>query len=142
MRRYTVLVTDYAWPSLDIEREILATVGAELLVAETGEEDELSRSRRKARRHPDQLEARSARSARRCARCLVVSRFGVGIDNIPVDRATELGILVTNVPDFCLEEVSDHAMALLLACARRVVPFASATRAGEWNLGSVEGSHD
>ena len=66
--------------------------------------------------------------------CLVVSRFGVGLDNIPVDRATELGILVTNVPDFCLEEVSDHAMALLLACARRVVTFASSTRSGEWNL--------
>ena len=59
--------------------------------------------------------------------CLLVSRYGVGLDNIPVDHATELGILVTNVPDFCLEEVSDHAMALVLACARRVVMFARAT---------------
>ena len=66
--------------------------------------------------------------------CLVVSRYGVGVDNIPVDHATKLGILVTNVPDFCLEEVSDHAMALILACARRVVTFAASTRTGAWNL--------
>ena len=57
-----------------------------------------------------------------------VGRYGMGVDNIPVAHATELGILVTNVPDFCLEEVSDHALALLLACARRVVTFARATR--------------
>ena len=63
-----------------------------------------------------------------------MSRYGVGVDNIPVDRATELGIVVTNVPDFCLDEVSDHAMALLLACARRVVTFARSTAAGAWRL--------
>ena len=57
--------------------------------------------------------------------CLVVARYGVGVDNIPVARATELGMLVVNVPDFCVEEVSDHALALLLACARRIVTFAA-----------------
>ena len=67
-------------------------------------------------------------------KCLLVSRYGIGLDNIPVERATRLGMLVTNVPDFCLEEVSDHTMALLLACARRVVQFARATRDGVWNL--------
>jgi D-3-phosphoglycerate dehydrogenase len=67
-------------------------------------------------------------------KCLVVARYGVGLDNIPVDYATELGILVANVPDFCLDEVSDHAMALLLSCARRVVNFVELTRGGEWSL--------
>lgn len=139
MSRYTVLVTDYAWPSLDIEREILADVGAELLVAETGEEEELVALAPRAdailtnwkRVPPASLDAAPA--------CLVVSRFGVGLDNIPVERATALGMLVTNVPDFCVEEVSDHAMALLLACARRVVTFARITRAGEWNLEAGRG---
>jgi len=134
MSRYTVLLTDYAWPSLEIEREILGAVGAELVVAETGEEDELIALAPQAdailtnwkRVPPGALDAAPG--------CLVVSRLGVGLDNIPVDRATELGMLVTNVPDFCLEEVSDHAMALLLACARRVVTFARSTHAGEWNL--------
>jgi D-3-phosphoglycerate dehydrogenase len=129
-----VLVTDYAWPSLDIEREVLASLGAELVVAETSDEDELLRLAPKVdailtnwkRVPPAVLEG--------APRCLVVSRYGVGVDNIPVGRATELGILVVNVPDFCLEEVSDHAMALVLACARRVVTFSRATRDGRWDL--------
>jgi D-3-phosphoglycerate dehydrogenase len=130
-----VLVTDYAWPTLDIEREILAEVGAEVLVARTGEpaeieelagtgvEDILTNWRGVP---PRALEAASA--------CLVVARYGVGVDNIAVDRATELGILVVNVPDFCADEVSDHTMGLLLACARRIVDFTQLTRRGDWNL--------
>ena len=129
-----VLVTDYAWPSLDIERRILGEAGAELVVAESGEADELVALAADVdavltnwkRVPPEALDAAS--------RCLLVSRYGVGLDNIPVDHATELGILVTNVPDFCLEEVSDHAMALVLACARRVVMFARATHDGIWDL--------
>jgi len=134
-----VLVTDYAWPSLDIERSILGDAGAELIVAESGEADELVALAADAdailtnwkRLPPEALDA--------APRCLLVSRYGVGLDNIPVDHATELGILVTNVPDFCLEEVSDHAMALLLACARRVVGFARATRRGVWDLAAARG---
>lgn len=134
-----VLVTDYAWPSLEIETGILGAVGAELVVAETGEADELVALAADVdailtnwkRVPPEALDAAS--------RCLAVSRYGVGLDNIPVDRATELGILVTNVPDFCLQEVSDHAMALVLSCARRVVPFARATRSGVWDLSQGRG---
>jgi D-3-phosphoglycerate dehydrogenase len=129
-----VLVTDYAWPSLDIERAILEEADAELVVAETGEPDELVALAADVdailtnwRKLPE--EALDA-----APRCLVVARYGVGLDNIPVAHATELGILVANVPDFCVEEVSDHALALLLACARRIVTFSRSTRAGEWNL--------
>jgi D-3-phosphoglycerate dehydrogenase / 2-oxoglutarate reductase len=129
-----VLVTDYAWPSLDVERRILRAVGAELVVAETGEHAELLTLAADVdailtnwkRVPPDALDA--------APRCLVVSRYGVGLDNIPVDHATQLGILVTNVPDFCVHEVSDHAMALVLACARRVVTFSRATHDGIWDL--------
>src|ERR1700749_2155795 len=127
------LVTDYAWESLDIERRILGEVDAEVVVA-GAEEGELIEQAREAdailtnwrRVPPAALDA--------APRCLVVSPYGVGVDNIPVGRATELGVLVTNVPDFCLDEVSDHAMALLLACARRVVTFANSTAAGQWRL--------
>jgi len=129
-----ILVTDYAWPSLDIERRLLAEVGAELLVAETGEEAELVGLAPQAagvltnwkRVTPAVLEA--------APDCRIVSRYGVGVDNIAVAHATTLGIPVTNVPDYCFEEVSDHAMALLLACARKVVKFANSTRAGQWDV--------
>jgi D-3-phosphoglycerate dehydrogenase len=130
-----VLVTDYAWPSLDIERGLLAELDAELLVAELGEPEEIARLAATGvsavltnwrRVPPEALDA--------APDCLVVARYGVGVDNIPVGRATELGILVVNVPDFCVDEVSDHAMGLLLACARRIVDFARSTSAGEWDL--------
>ncbi len=134
-----VLVTDFAWPSLEIERQILRDVGAELVVAETGEPDEIEALASDVdailtnwrRVPPEALDA--------ATRCLLVSRYGVGLDNIPVEHATDLGILVTNVPDFCLQEVSDHAMALVLACARQVVAFSRATRGGVWDLAAGRG---
>jgi D-3-phosphoglycerate dehydrogenase len=129
-----VLITDYAWPTLDIERGILGTTGAELIVAETGAEDELVRLAPGAdailtcwqRVTPAVLDA--------ATRCRYVGRYGIGLDNIAVDHATALGMLVTNVPDFCQEEVADHALALIMACARRVVPYARATHGGVWDL--------
>lgn len=134
-----VLVTDYAWPSLDIERALLAQVGADLIVAETGEEAELVELAVRADAILTNWRKVPAEALDAAPRCVLVSRYGVGVDNIPVAHATALGIPVCNVPDFCLEEVSDHAMALLLACARRVVTFARATRAGIWDLSAGRG---
>lgn len=134
--RFQVLITDYAWDSLDIERAILSPAGAELIVATSGDEAELIALAPQAdailtnwqRVTPAVLDA--------APRCRIVSRYGVGIDNIAVDRATELGILVTNVPDYCVEEVSDHALALLLACARSIPVYDRGTQAGRWDLPS------
>jgi D-3-phosphoglycerate dehydrogenase len=67
-------------------------------------------------------------------RCRTVARYGVGVDNIAVEHASTLGMVVTNVPDYCVEEVSSHAIALLMACGRRIVTFARATREGVWDL--------
>ncbi len=133
----TVLITDYAWPSLDIERRILGDAGAELLIAETGDEAELIRLAPRAdailtcwqRVTPAVIDA--------APRCLTVGRYGVGLDNIAVDHATASGVLVTNVPDFCREEVADHSLALILSCARKIVPFARATRTGVWDLAAA-----
>ena len=129
-----VLVTDYAWPSLEIERDILSEVDAELLVPQNGDEAELVSLAPLADAILTNWKKVPAAALDASPNCIVVSRYGVGIDNIPVERATELGVLVTNVPDFCLEEVSDHAMALLLACARRVTQFDRSTHAGHWDL--------
>ena len=105
MPTFTVLVTDVAWPSLDIEREILEQVDAELVLAERGDAEELTWPCRSRRSDSHESSAAFHRGAR--PRRLVVSRFGIGVDNIPVARATELGIIVTNVPGFCTDEVSD-----------------------------------
>lgn len=137
MPAYHVLVTDYAWPTLEIERTVLAAVDAGLMVSESGAPDDLLRLAPSAdailtcfkQIPPTVLDA--------APRCRIVSRYGIGLDNIPVEHATQLGIVVTNVPDFCLDEVADHTLALLLACARRIVDYAQATRAGVWSQQSA-----
>ncbi|HET6172732.1 MAG TPA: C-terminal binding protein [Gaiellales bacterium] len=129
-----VLVTDYAWPSLEIERAILSEVDAELVVAESGEAAELVALAPGADAILTNWKRVPVEALDAADRCVVVARYGVGVDNIPVAHATRLGILVVNVPDFCVEEVSDHALALLLACARRIVTFARSTREGQWDL--------
>jgi D-3-phosphoglycerate dehydrogenase / 2-oxoglutarate reductase len=127
------LITDYAWPSLDIEREVLGAAGIEIVAAQTGDEAELVELAAGAdaimtcwkQVTPAVLDAAPG--------CRIVARYGVGLDNIAVDHATALGIVVTNVPDYCVDEVSEHALALLLALARRIVAFSRQTRGGGWD---------
>lgn len=66
--------------------------------------------------------------------CRLISNTQIGYDSIDIEAATERGILVTNVPDYCVEEVSDHAMALVLACARKIVQLNKAAKRGQWGL--------
>jgi D-3-phosphoglycerate dehydrogenase len=141
MGRFTVLVTDFAWPSLEIEREILRRVDAELVVAQRSDDEELATLAPEADAILTNWRQVPPETLKAASRCLVVSRFGIGVDNIPVDLATELGIIVTNVPDFCIDEVSDHAMALILACARRLSASTSAVRSGLWGITPARGIH-
>lgn len=71
----------------------------------------------------------------------VISRFGSGTDNIDLAAAARRGIQVTNVPEFCLSEVADHTMALLLASARKLLPMDRATRGGQWLARIQERTH-
>jgi D-3-phosphoglycerate dehydrogenase len=131
---FKVLVTDYAWPSVAIERDVLRTVGAELIVAQHGDEAELIQLAPQCDAILTNWKKVTAPVLDAAQHCLIVSRYGIGVDNIAVDHATQLGILVTNVPDFCLDEASEHTMALVLACARQVVSYATATRNGVWQV--------
>lgn len=65
-------------------------------------------------------------------KCRLIMSLGIGYDNLDVQAATEHGILAANVPDYCLEEMSDHAMALVLACTRRIVKLNEMVKSGEW----------
>ena len=129
----TVLVTDYSWPDLDVERELLSQIGADLVVAETGEEAELRELAPSADAILTCWKKVPASVLEAAPRCVTVARYGVGLDNIDLAAATRLGIVVTNVPTFCTVEVADHTMALILAHARHVVGFANATAAGRWD---------
>lgn len=129
-----VVVTDYAWPSLDIEREALGKIGAELMAASTGQEEELQALAPQADAILTNWKLVSAKTIAKASKCLIVSRYGVGVDNIDVEAATAHGIVVTNVPDYCMDEVSTEAMALLLCGARRIMVYDRLVRAGGWDM--------
>ncbi|OGL59161.1 MAG: hypothetical protein A3J27_05105 [Candidatus Tectomicrobia bacterium RIFCSPLOWO2_12_FULL_69_37] len=73
--------------------------------------------------------------------CRVIARYGVGVDNIDTGAAEKKGILVTNVPDYCVDEVSDHAMALILTFARKLHTGAAAAKTGDWSIGPLQPVH-
>jgi len=129
-----VLITDYAWQSLDPEREILGKAGATLIVAETGSEEELKQLAPAADCILTCWKKVTEPVIRNAERCLAIGRYGIGLDNIAVACATTLGIVVTNVPAYCLEEVADHAMAMLLSSARKITAFDRAIKSGVYNL--------
>ena len=134
MTEKIVLVTDYTWPSTAPEAEVLARVGARLLLAESGSEEELLRLVPGADAILTCFKQVPASVVRAGEKLQVIGRYGIGIDNIAVEEATRLGIPVTNVPAYCLDEVAEHALALLLAGARSIVRYDRALQADDWSL--------
>jgi D-3-phosphoglycerate dehydrogenase len=130
--KYKVLMTDYAWPSVEPERQVLAEIGAKLIVAQTGTEAEFIDLAPQVDGILTCWLQVTAAVIEAAQRCKVIGRFGIGLDNIDVERATTLGIVVTNVPAYCIDEVSDHTMALLLACARKIALLDREVKKGNW----------
>jgi D-3-phosphoglycerate dehydrogenase / 2-oxoglutarate reductase len=129
-----VLITDYVWPDVSVEREILAEVGADAITAPDGTEEVLAHLARDCDAIMTCFAKVTPAVVRAASRCIHIARYGIGVDNIAVDTATELGIVVTNVPAFCVDEVAEHALGLLLACARKIPRYDRAVRAGQWDL--------
>ena len=134
---WKILITDYAWPSIEPERQVLAEIGAELIAAETGDEAELLTLAPMMDGILTCWELVCVPVIAAAEKCQIIARCGTGLDNINIGAATEHGIVVTNVPAYCIDEVSDHTMGLLLACARKISLFNQAIKAGMWgqNIG-------
>jgi D-3-phosphoglycerate dehydrogenase len=134
MPTYRALYTDYPWADAEVERELLAEADCELIISPDNKEETL------AKLAPGmdviltcwapvkQLVINAA------DRCRHIARTGIGLDNIAVDLATERGILVTNVPDYCVGEVAEHTIASLMALGRKLPAYHAATKAGRYEL--------
>lgn len=129
---FKILITDYQWPTLDIERSILEPLPGELIVAKTGEEEELLKLAPPVDAILTCWKQVTPRVIDAAPKCRLIVRYGIGLDNIAVDHATQLGIPVTNAPTYCLEEVAEHAIALMMSLARRITRFDKAIRAGSY----------
>lgn len=138
MPRFHVLITDYAWPDVEIERRTLAEVDAELIVAEKSQQDAAGLAGLAKQHQVDAIMTNWAKVPQAVIeaspKCRIVSRLGIGLDNIDVAYCTSRGIPVTNVPDYCLIEVAEHALALLLALSRKVAFYHHETKSGRYQL--------
>ena len=137
----TVLLTDHAWPDDSVERSVVEEAGHTLV---TGPADPVSAEEIEelvAEHRPDAIltcwAPVSATAIGTSPDLRIVARLGVGLDNIAVEAATERGVWVTNVPDYCVEEVADHAVGMVLAWTRGLAVFDRDVRAGRWNPASA-----
>jgi D-3-phosphoglycerate dehydrogenase len=141
MPRPLIAVTDSPFPSLDPARAALARVDPELRMAKSASADDILAVARDADAVLVTYAKLPAELLRQLTRCKAIGRFGLGVDNIDVKTAAELGITVTYVPDYCMHEVSDHAMALLLALARKIPLSNTLVQGGRWEMPAVVPIH-
>lgn len=141
MERLLVAVTDSVFPNLDAARKVVSRVGAELRLAKAPTAEAIVEVAKDADAVLITYAKLTAEIIEQMTKCRIISRFGIGVDNVDIATATRKGIVVTKVPDYCIDEVSDHAMALLLALVRKI-PLANArVQAGEWQMPSVVPIH-
>lgn len=138
MRKFRVVVTDLGYPTYEHEKRVLEPAGAKLELAECRSEDEVIKACKGANGILNRAAPMSARVVTTLDKCKVIARYGVGVDNVDLDAATSMGIVVANVPDYCNDEVSTQAVALILSLTRRLVSHDKAVRNGAWDIGSAE----
>jgi D-3-phosphoglycerate dehydrogenase len=131
--REKVVIADYDYGDVDIERAIIEQAGLELIAAQCKTEAEVVEVAHDAAAVVAQYATISARVIEGLPECRVIARYGTGVDIVDVEAATRHNVLVTNVPnDWCENEVADHALALVLAVGRKITVYDRDSRGGAW----------
>jgi len=134
MPRPIIAFTDSPFPSLDPAKQALARLDPDYRMAKSAAANDIIAVAHDADAILVTYARLSGELLRQLTRCKAIGRFGLGVDNIDLPAAKELGIAVNYVPDYCLREVSDHAMALLLALARKVPLSNKLVQSGRWEV--------
>jgi len=134
MPRPIIAITDSVFPSLDPAKRALARLDPEYRMANSPSADDILAVAGDADAILVTYAKLPGELLRQLKRCKAIGRFGLGVDNIDLPAAKQCGIAVNYVPDYCLREVSDHAMALLLALARKVTLSNKLVQSGRWEV--------
>ena len=137
MAQFKVVVSDQVFPTVDIERDLLADIDAELVVA-TGDSDQVLEVAADADAILNTYLPWPAESIARLEKCQIIARYGIGFDNVDLEAARTAGIVVTNVPDYSVEEVAVHTLALTLGMVRKVFEAQHLVRGGGWAIRSLQ----
>src|SRR5262245_5994680 len=141
MPRPLIAVTDSPFPSLDPAKAALARLEPELRMAKSASADDILAVARDADAVLVTYAKLPGELLRQLKRCKAIGRFGLGVDNVDLPAAPAPGITVTHVPDYCMQEVSDHAVALLLALARKVTLSNRLVQSGRWEVPPIVPIH-
>ncbi len=131
---WKVVITDCDHGSIEEEKEEFSRIGAELILAHVQKEEDLIHICKDADGLLNQYALLTRRVFENLPRCKVVSRYGVGVDSVDLKAATDLGIIVANVPDYCVDEVADQAVSMILALIRKTVFFDQKVKSGQWDF--------
>jgi D-3-phosphoglycerate dehydrogenase len=134
MAKYKVLIADSRYPAYDEERAVLEKIDAEIVIESSDCEEKLIKAVADVDGLIVNLASITTKVVSAMNKCKCVSRYGVGYDNVDTIPLKEKGIFLANVPDYCQEDVSDHALALLMDCVRKVSRKDRLVRNGKWNL--------
>jgi len=132
--QYRVVITDCDHGSIEEEKEEFDRIGAELILAQVKEEADVIRVCKDADGLINQYAPLTRRVLENLQKCKVIGRYGVGLDPVDLRAATDLGIIVANVPDYCVDEVADQTIALMLTLVRKTVFFNGRIKSGEWDF--------
>ena len=141
MRQSLITVADSVFPNLDPAQEVLSRINAEIRLAEESTPEGIVEAARQADAVLVTYAKITVEMIRQMTRCRIIARFGIGVDNVDIAAATDAGIVVTRVPDYCVDEVSDHTIALLLALVRKIPLANSLVHAGRWGMPAVAPIH-
>lgn len=126
--------TDYPWPDLDLEESILSEADCSITVSPNNQEETLIEHVAKADVILTCWAQVTSRVMDAAPNCKHIARTGIGLDNIDLDYAKSKGIRVTNVPDYCLQEVAEHGLAMIYALARKIATSHHDTKNGIYDL--------
>src|SRR6202451_699215 len=129
-----IAITDSPFPSLDPAKKALERLNPEYRMSNSASAEDILAVARDADAVLVTYAKLNGELLRQLKNCKAIGRFGLGVDNIDLPVAKECGIAVNYVPDYCLREVSDHAMALLLALARKVTFSNKLVQSGRWEV--------
>ena len=129
-----VAITDYAFDNLELEQAALAPLGCRLESLKAGKDQPLIDLVKDADAVITQFAPINAAVIGAMQQCRVIVRYGIGVDNVDLQAAAAKDIPVCNVPDYCIDEVADHTLALILAATRQIVPCDNAIKSGQWKL--------
>lgn len=134
MNRFIVKITDCDHPSVDIERNVISRISADMSLHQCKTEEDLIQECADADALINQYAPLTRKVLSQLKNCKVIVRYGVGVNNVDLEAASEYGIPVCNVPDYGIDEVSDHALALMYTLTRKTLLLANAVRRGEWDF--------